>query len=166
MRFLHRRAVARVGVSVLLLAAGVVCAGDLDAPVPYPVEYRKWAVARSLVVGPDDKSFAVNGGFHHYYANEQAMEGFRTGHFPDGSIVVDERLEVRQEGGTTFEGSRKSVAVMDKGGARYQSTGGWGFDVFAGDDRTKGASSSVRTACYSCHSKRKEHDFVFSDFRK
>ena len=116
------------------------CAGDTGAPVPFPAEYRKWAVAKSLVVGPENKSFATNGGFHHYYANEKAMEGFRTGHFPDGSVVVDERLEVRQEAGATFEGPRKSVAVMDKDATRYQSTGGWGFDVFAGEDRTAGAS--------------------------
>ena len=154
------------GASVLLVAAGIACAGDAGAPVPFPAEYRKWAVARSLVVGPENKSFAINGGFHHYYANEKAMEGFRTGHFPDGSVVVDERLEVRQEAGATFEGPRKSVAVMEKEATRYQSTGGWGFDVFAGEDRTQGASASVRAACFSCHSQRKDHDFVFSEFRK
>jgi hypothetical protein len=166
MRFSQRRAVAQVGAQVLLVAAGVAFAGDAGAAVPFPAEYRKWAVVRSLVVGPEHKSFATNGGFHHYYANEKAVEGFRTGHFPDGAVVVDERLEVRQEAGVSFEGPRKSVAVMDKEATRYQSTGGWGFDVFAGEERTEGASSAVREACFSCHSKRKEHDFVFSEFRK
>ncbi len=118
------------------------------------------------MVGPENKSFATAGGLHHYYANEKAMEGFRTGHFPDGSVVVDERLEVRQEAGATFEGPRKSVAVMIKEATRYQSTGGWAFDVFAGEDRTQGASASVRAACFSCHSRRKDHDFLFSEFRK
>ena len=117
-------------------------------------------------MGPENKSFAVNGGFHHYYANEKAVEGFRTGNFPDGSVVVDERLEARQEAGATFEGPRKSGAVMNKETTRYQTTGGWGFDVFAGEDRTQGGSASVRTACFSCHSQRKEHDFVFSQFRQ
>ena len=166
MRFSLRRAAARVGGSALLVAAGVACAGDTDARMPFPAEYRKWAVVKSLVVGPENRSFATNGGFHHYYANEKALEGFGTGHFPDGSVVVDERLELRQEAGVTFEGPRKSVAVMDKEVMRYQSTGGWGFDVFAGEDRTEGASASVRTACFSCHSQRKGHDFVFSEFRK
>ena len=100
--------------SVLLIAAAITCAADLTAPVPFPAEYRKWAVTRSIVVGLESKSFAVNGGFHHYYANPQAMEGFRTGQFPDGSVVVDERLDVRQEAGVTVEGSRKSVAVMEE----------------------------------------------------
>ena len=123
--------------SLLLFATGVIFAGDAVAPVPFPAEYRTWAVARSLVVGPESKSFANNGGFHHYHANEKAMQGFRTGQFPDGSVVVDERLEVRQEGGNTFEGPGKSVAVMEKHSARYQSTGGWGFDVFAGKTRNR-----------------------------
>ena len=166
MRFSRRRAVAHLIAPVLLVVSGVACAGDADAPVAFPAEYRKWAVGRSLVVGPESKSFAVNGGFHHYYANEKAMEGFRTGQFPDGSVVVDERLETRQEAGATLEGPRKSVAVMEKGATRYQSTGGWGFDVFGGEERMQGASASVRTACFSCHSKRKDHDFLFSEFRK
>jgi hypothetical protein len=115
----------------LLVAAGVAFAGEAGAPVPFPAEYRNWAVVRSRVLGREHKNFANNGGFHHYYANEKAMEGFRTGHFPDGSVVVDERLEVREEAGAIFEGARKSVAVMAKE-ARYQASGGWGFDVFAG----------------------------------
>ena len=163
MRFSKRRAFMA---SVLLIAFGIACAGDLGAPVPFPAEYRNWAVARSQVVGQESKNFAANGGFHHYYANEKAMEGFRTGHFPDGSVVVDERLEVRQEAGTTFEGPRKSVAVMEKDVTRYQSTGGWGFDVFAGENRTERAPAAVRAACFSCHNQRKDHDLVFSEFRK
>ena len=151
---------------LLLVVTGVIFAGDAAAPVPFPAEYRTWAVARSLVVGPESKSFANNGGFHHYYANAAAMQGFRTGQFPDGSVVVDERLEVRQEGGNTFEGARKSVAVMEKHSARYQSTGGWGFEMFSGQEMQQGASAAVRAACFSCHSQRKDHDFLFSDFRK
>ena len=166
MRFSQWCVTARLRATVLLVAAGIACAEDAGAPVPFPAEYRKWAVARSLVVGPENKSFAFNGGFHHYYANEKAVEGFLTGHFPDGSVVVDERLEIRQEGGAAFEGPRKSVAVMDKSLARYPMTGGWGFDVFAADNRTEGAPGSVRAACFACHSQRKEHDFLFSEFRK
>ena len=156
----------RLKASVLLVATGVACAVDAGAPVSFPAEYRKWAVAKSLVVGPEAKSFATAGGFHHYYANEKALEGFRTGQFPDGSVVVDERLEARQKAGTTLEGTKKYVAVMEKEATRYQSTGGWGFDVFVGEDRTQGASASVRTACFACHTKRKDHDFVFSEFRQ
>jgi len=164
--FSKRWTAGRVSSSVLLVAAGAVCAGDAEAPVKFPAEYRQWAVVKSMVVGPESKHFAVNGGFHHYYANQLAVEGFRTGRFRDGSVVVDERLDVRQEAGATLEGPRKSVAVMEKDTARYESTGGWGFDVFAGENRTQGSSSAVRSSCFSCHGQRKDHDFVFSEFRK
>ena len=165
MRFSHQKVSLQVVAAVLLVTAVIACAGDAGAPPPFPAEYRKWAVVRSIVVGSESRNFTINGGFHHYYANEKAVEGFRTGHFPDGSIVVDERLEARHDAGATFEGPRKSVAVMHKDAARYQSTGGWGFDVFAGEARTQGASAATREACYSCHSRRKDHDFVFSEFR-
>jgi hypothetical protein len=166
MRFSQRRAAARLRASILLVAAGVACASDAGAPVAFPAEYRKWAVSKSVVVGPESKNFAIAGGFHHFYVNEKAVEGFRTGHFPDGSVVVDERLDVRQEAGVTLEGTRKYVAVMDKDATRYQGTGGWGFEVFIGEDRTQGASSAARAACFACHSQRKDHDFIFSEFRK
>jgi len=164
MRFSQRRAVSRLRL-LLLVATGVACAAEAGAPVPFPSEYRQWAVTKSLVVGPESKTFATRGGFHHYYANAKAVEGFRTGQFPEGSVVIDERLEARQADGATLEGPWTSLAVMEKA-ARYQSTGGWGFDLFTGQDRTRGASASVRAACFSCHSQRKDHDFVFSEFRE
>jgi hypothetical protein len=166
MRFSEPRAAARLGASVLLVAVGIACGGDAGAPVPFPSEYRQWAVARSFLIGPESRNFANLGGFHHYYANQKAMEGFRTGRFPEGSVVIDERLDTRQEGGATYEGQRKYVAVMEKDATRYPTTGGWGFDVFAGDNQTQGAAASVRAGCFSCHRQRKDHDFVFSDFRK
>jgi hypothetical protein len=166
MRFSQRRSTGRLRVLVLLVAAGMASAGDTGAPVPFPTEYRSWAVTWSLVVGPEAKNFATAGGFHHYYANEKAMEGFRTGQFQDGSVVIDERLEARQEAGITLEGQRKYVAVMQKEAAKYPSTGGWGFELFVGEGRTQGASEEVRAGCFSCHSRRKDHDFLFSEFRK
>jgi hypothetical protein len=56
----------------LLVVTGVAFAGHAGGPVPFPAEYRKWAVARSLVVGTENQNFAVNGGFHHYLANTRA----------------------------------------------------------------------------------------------
>src|SRR5258708_2740895 len=75
-----------------ILAGAVYVFADSDAPVPFPSGYRKWAVTRSLVAGPESR----NAGFHHYYANPNAVEGFATGKFPEGSVIVDERLEVEK----------------------------------------------------------------------
>ncbi len=152
----------RLSMAAAILVSGFVVFAEGGGNVPYPVDYRKWAVTRSFVAPPDSR----NAGFHHYYGNEKALEGFTTGKFPDGSVIVDERLEVEQRGGGSFEGKRISVAVMRKDSRRYAETGGWGFDSAAGESQTLAASAEVRAACYSCHSKQKDRDFVFSAFRQ
>ncbi len=78
--------------------------GDSGAGVPYPSGYRTWAVTRSFITGPDSKT----AGFHHYYANAKALQGFSTGSFPDGAVIVDERLEVERTAEGSFEGKSAS----------------------------------------------------------
>jgi len=151
----------------LLITTGVLAGcffafAEGSGHAPYPVDYRKWTVTRSFIAPPGTN----NSGFHHYYANEQAMEGFTKGRFPEGSIIVDERLEVEQRGGGSFEGKRLSIAVMRKDSQRYAETGGWGFDGALGDSEALGAPAEMRAGCYSCHSKQKDRDFVHSAFRK
>jgi hypothetical protein len=149
-------------VVVAVLASAVVAFADSTAVVPFPADYRTWAVTRSFVAGPESPA----PGFHHYYANARAVEGFTTGKFADGAVIVDERLAVELRGGGSFEGRRISVSVMMKDSQRYAETGGWGFDMAAGDGQTLGASAETRAACHTCHSKQKERDFVFSAYRK
>ena len=149
-------------ISTGVLAGAFYALADSNPGVPYPADYRKWAVTKSLIAGPESKA----AGFHHYYANDKAVEGFATGKFADGSVIVDERLEVDQRGGNSLEGKRISVAVMMKDSRKYAETGGWGFDSAKGDEPTLSAAAEVRTACYSCHVKQKDRDFVFSTFRK
>jgi hypothetical protein len=149
------------GFTLAALVFAFVLLADSSQTVPYPAGYRTWTVTRSFVAkeGP-------NTGFHHYYANSQALEGFTTGKFPDGAVLVDERLEVDQHGGGSFEGKRISIAVMRKDSLRYAETGGWGFDGTLGDSQVLSAPADRRAACYACHSKQKDHDFVYSTFRK
>jgi hypothetical protein len=61
MRFSQRKAVPQLR-ACLLLATGLAFAGDTDTQAPFPAEYRQWAVTKSLVLGPEHKSFAINGG--------------------------------------------------------------------------------------------------------
>lgn len=101
------------------------------------------------------------------YANEKAMEGYRTGRFPDGSVLVFELLETRESGGVTTEGARRRVGVMVKESKRYSETGGWGFESFQGDSQTeRRLTAETRIACFTCHAQQKDRDFVFSEFRK
>jgi len=154
--------VTDVVMAAAVLAGALCVLADSSATVPFPADYRKWAVTKSFVASPESQT----AGFHHYYANDKATEGFTTGKFPDGSVIVDERLEVEQHGGGSFEGKRLSIAVMRKDSHRYAETGGWGFDSALGDGQTLDASAEKRAACYACHSKQKDRDLVFSTFRK
>jgi hypothetical protein len=116
---------------------------------------------KSTLVGPASPAFASNGGIHHFYANEKALEGYRTGTFPDGSVLVDDGVEAKESAGVTSDGTRRRVAVMVKEAQRYAETGGWGFDIFKGDGRDASLDSTARAACFACH--KKARDSVFTE---
>jgi hypothetical protein len=137
-------------------------------PVPYPTGFRSWTVVKSLVIGPAHDSFAQRGGIHHYNANDKAVLGYRTGTFPDGSIVVDEAVFTKEgdgrAGGILLEGDRRFLDVMVKDGRRFETTGGWGYEHFDRDHRAGRLSDSERAACSGCHAKAPA-DHVFSRMR-
>ena len=134
---------------VLLLSAAISCGGS------------------SLLVGPQSPAFASEGGIHHIYANAKALEGYETGKFPDGSMIVYDLLEIKEVAGNTIEGPTRRVDVMVKQSELYRTTGGWEFMSFPGGNPANGKLTVERqAACGACHAKRNDHDFVFSEFRK
>jgi len=165
MRVTSARAVIAAGFGCLACALGLRAAPD-DF-VSFPLDYREWSHVKSALVGPQSPAFATEAGIHHIYANRPALAGYATGTFPDGSILVYDLLEIREEGGVTSEGAQRRVDVMVKDGRQYRDTGGWGFASFKGRDRTDGALAAGRkAACVDCHGKKKDRDYVFSEFRK
>src|SRR5262245_53765109 len=152
---------------IIGLGCGIWAFAAAEATVvPYPAEFRKWIHVKSTLVGPQHASFASNGGIHHFYANEKALAGYKSGRFPDGSILIDDLLEIKESGGISSEGARRRVAVMLKDGARYRDTGGWGFEIFKGDESTPALSAEGKAACFACHGKQKDRDSVFSRLRR
>ena len=151
-----------------LLAATVTLFAQDKPPVAYPEGFRSWTHVKSLIVGPDHESFQQRGGIHHYYANDKAVAGYRTGQFPDGSIVVDEAVFTKDgEGrakGLVFEGERRGLDVMMKDSGRYGTTGGWGYEHFDGDAKSGRLSGDDQAKCSACHAK-SPTDHVFSRIR-
>jgi hypothetical protein len=145
-----------------ILTCGATAFGQEGDRIPFPGEYRRWAHVKSALVGPESAAAATDAGIHHVYANEKALEGYVSGRFPDGSILVYDLLETKEVRGNTIEGRQRRVDVMVKGSPRYRDTGGWGFASFAGSERNPQAS---RPDCFSCHKSRESHDYVFSEFR-
>src|SRR5215470_452891 len=162
----------------LFLALAVICIATWslsswaksDDAVPYPTGYRQWTHVKSTIIDPKSPLYGEIGGIQHIYANEKGMEGYRTGRFPEGSILVYDFLKTEEDSnqaGITHEGPRRFTSVMVKDSKRYAATGGWGFEEFRGDSQTdRMIGAEAPTKCYACHTSQKDRDYVFSEFRK
>jgi hypothetical protein len=151
--------------AALAVATGAAAA---DAPqVPYPDGYRQWPHVKSMVILAGHPLHDAFGGIHHLYANAKAMEGYRSGKFPDGAVIVFDLLEAKSADNAITEGARKVVGVMRKDAKRHAATGGWGFEGFKGDSRSERAvGANAKAACFDCHTSQKDRDYVFSAWRR
>jgi Cytochrome P460 len=134
--------------------------------VPYPEGYRTWTHVKSVLIEKGSPAFSHWGGFHHIYANGKAIEGYNTGKFSDGSVIVFDVLEAVSKDSVVSEGNRRLIDVMVRDADRFKATGGWGYEEFAGDSKTDRKIGVLAvTSCYSCHAYQKDNDNVFSKFR-
>jgi hypothetical protein len=164
----------KMKVTVLFAAAILTSSLPLWArsnnSVSYPANYRQWTRVKSALIGPKSPAFENNGGIHHVYGNDKAMAGYRTGKFPDGSVIVADFLEtkdIENAPGVTREGSRRRIDVMVKESNRYAESGGWGFESFRGDSQTdRMVVAGGAAKCFACHATQKENDAVFSSYRQ
>jgi hypothetical protein len=165
---------AVVFVTLSAIALGVTAAENSPG-VPYPEGYRHWTFLHSSMMPlatfnmvskkPCEKPCIS--GLHHFYANDKAMEGLRTGSYPDGAIITDEVMEwLSASNGGATEGQRVVVAVMVKDSQRYSSTGSWGWGLFDDGSRADKADAKTRQACYQCHSARKDQAYVYTEYRE
>ena len=156
-----------VAVSVVIGSALAASgAAPVKGGVAYPKGYRDWAHVKSMVIEKGHPLFETFGGIHHVYANPPAVKGYRSGRFPDGSVLVFDLLEAKAASSAVTEGPRKVLGVMQKDAARFKETGGWGFEGFAAGDPAKPVvGADAARACFTCHTDRKGKDFVFSEWR-
>jgi hypothetical protein len=59
-----------------------------------------------MVIEPGHPLYEISGGIHHIYANESALEGYRTGSFADGAVIVFDPLEAIAADNAIAEGER------------------------------------------------------------
>ncbi len=150
-----------------VLAVGFSLRAQCDDRAAFPKDFRNWAHVKSVLVGPQSAAFATEGGIHHIYANRKALEGYKYGKFPDGSVIVYDLLETKEISGNIVEGPTRRVDVMVKEREGYAPTGGWKYMRFPGGDQTSGKlTAEQQSTCAGCHANRKDHDFVFSEFRR
>jgi hypothetical protein len=137
----------------------------IENEMPYPEGYRAWTHVKTGLVGPTNPNFAISGGYHHIYANEKAMQGYSNGYFPEGSVIIFDVINIKEQNGNIQETDRKHLDVMLKDSIKYRSTGGWGYEEFEGDSHTiRNLTEANKIQCFNCHAK--NTDYVFSMFRK
>jgi hypothetical protein len=157
---------AFVLIALAIVSLHPVAFSDDAQPVPYPDGFRSWSHVKSGVISPQHANFSSMGGIHHVYANPQAMDGYRTRQFPEGSVIVFEWLEWLEKNGSIEEGPRRQVDVMIKDSQRYAATGGWGFQRFVKDSKTELAAAPTPQQCFACHDKLKADGLVISKYRE
>ncbi len=138
---------------------------ELPSEVVYPSDFRSWTHVKSMILEEGHPLYESFGGIHHLYANSEAMQGYRNGTFPDGSVIVFDLFHAVRADNAVTEGERKVIGVMYKNSRAFPETGGWGF---AGFKNLTGEKLDIdgKTACFNCHAAQKDKDYVFSSYRE
>jgi hypothetical protein len=152
---------------LVALAAGTAWSAAASRPVSYPDGYRAWAHVKSMAITDAvHPLFASFGGIHHVYANPAALNALRSGKdYPDGAIFVFDLLEAKSADDAWTEGPRKFIGVMRRDRKAYASTGGWGYEAFAGDSKTERVVKDGGASCFGCHQSQAKTFGVYSAWR-
>lgn len=159
----------KLPIAALLLSLPVLVAWSVleqrSTVVRYPEGYRNWVHVKSSVISPGHKNYVTTGGFQHIYANAPALVGYRDGTFPQGSVIVFDWLEMRDNNGAFEEGPRRQVDVMERDSVRFETTGGWGFQRYVKDSKSELATAPTPQQCFACHDRLKKSSLVLSSYR-
>lgn len=159
-----------LGFAGILLSFGALSTTAADDKVPFPNGFRDWFFVNSMIVTKDSPISSQIGGLHLIYVNAKGLPTLKEGGrfpYPDGTIFADEVHEFSVKDGSYVEGAKKAVTVMVKDAKNYATTGGWGFQVWAGGDSSKPLvpdSAHAVQACFVCHTQRKAQDYTFSTY--
>lgn len=159
----------KIAISLLSIAAVIILFSFTEkktvAPVPYPEGFRHWERVKSYVASAENPAAPKYEGFNHVYANPQAIKGYETGRFPDGSIIVMDVIEKASTKNGIGAGKRKFIDVMIRDSQLYAETGGWGYqEFFDSSGKTGVLTTATQQKCFSCHASQKDRDYVFTKY--
>ena len=167
---MQRRHVGILSFAGILISLASVSAQPAGDNISLPNGFRDWFVVNSMIVTKDSPLFGQIGGMHVIYVNAKGLPTLKKGGplpYPDGTIFADDVHDFSVQDGSYVEGNKKAVTVMVKDAKKYSTTGGWGFQAWAGGDPSKplvpDAAHAVQ-ACFSCHTPRKNQDYTFSTY--
>ncbi len=147
----------------LALLSGPLVAGE--SKVKYPQGFRSWYHVKSMVIQPGHPLENPFGGIHHVYANAKAIQGLKSGNYPDGAVLVFDLFDYQEDNHALVEGKRKLIGVMERDSKRFAKTGGWGFEGFGEGDPKKRLVTDGGQGCFGCHTAQQDSQYVFSRLR-
>jgi len=161
-------ALAQIGGAAPAAATANVAdvAGHLRVPANYRTLYQTlgtWAIAADGGQGSKE--------MHVVYASPGTIDAYRkTGHFPDGAVLVKEVSATSTNKMTTGTVSHadklKGFFVMVKDSKNTHPGNplwgdGWGWSWFDADKPLKTTSTDYHTDCQGCHVPAKDTDWIY-----
>jgi hypothetical protein len=144
-----------------ITAIAAESAGDLKLPG----SFRHWYHVNTMVIDKASPLFEAMGGMHNVYINSTGETALKKGEpYPDKTVLLVDLHDFTITDGSFVEGSRKAVAIMLKDKKKYASTGGWGFQAWAGGDPAKPLVTDPTKQCFECHQPKKNQDYVYSTY--
>jgi hypothetical protein len=148
-----------------LLAAIAPFAAESADDIKFPAGYRSWFHVNTLIIDKPSPLFEGIGGMHNVYVNARGQAALKKGEpYPDKSVFVSDVHEFTVSDGSYVEGPRKGLGIMVKDQKKYASTGGWGFQLWAGGDPRKAVVTDPVKQCFECHQPKKDQDYVYSTY--
>lgn len=167
---MHRKHMGILGLAGVLISLAAVSAQPVGDTISFPEGFRDWFTVNSMIVAKDSPISSQIGGMHLIYVNAKGLPTLKKGGplpYPDGTVFADDVHEFSVVDGSYVEGNKKAVTAMIKDAKKYPTTGGWGFQAWAGGDPAKPLvpdAAHAITACFNCHTPRKDHDYTFSTY--
>ena len=136
-----------------------------DGKLVFPADYRRWIYLSSglgMSYTPAASGMLM---FDNVFVDRAAYESFlRAGTWPDGTMMVLENRDSRQNGSINknghFQTDRMGVEIHVKDDARFKT--GWAF--FAFDGETPATMIPTSASCYACHTAHAAVDTTFVQF--
>src|SRR3954452_18765756 len=139
----NRRRLYSVGAVAVTAAAvqfGIVgfVAAQSNNDLKPPVGYRNWFHVNTMIVDKASPLFKDLGGMHNVHVNSVGEAALKKGGpYPDRTVFLTDLHDFSVVDGSYMQGALKGLAVMVKESKKYSSTGGWGFQFWAGGDPKK-----------------------------
>jgi hypothetical protein len=167
LKLLHMKKYMLCSCACFLVAVLSSFMSTVDETVAFPDGYRQWDLIKTHLKGPNNPASPKYSGFNHIYANDKAIQGYKTNVWADGAVLVFDVHESVENKGDFSIGKRKFIDVMVRDSKKYASTGGWGFEEFGEGDKSKALlTGEEKTKCANCHKARAGEDMVFTEYKE